>query len=94
MDPVVQLPPSSLVSNWHYQHVEPEVFYNGNVEDGHVSCALDGDQQCSGMYSNILYDLLHVDDHLKYVGVDTATAGCKELARDVNASVPSSVIVI
>jgi len=94
MDPVVQLPPSSLVSDWHFQHVEPEVFYNGTVEAGHVFCTSDGDQHCSGMYSNVLYDLMHVDDHLNYVGVDTATFGCKEVARDVNVSMPTSIVVI
>lgn len=51
---------------------------NGTVEAGHVLCTSDGDQHCSGMYSSVRYDLMHVDDHLNYVGVDTATFGCRK----------------
>jgi len=102
MDPVVQLPPSSWVSDWHYLHVEPEVFYNGTVQDGHVFCTSDGDQNCSGMYPYIFYDMMHVDDHLKYVGVNTSSTDCSELDREAiaardreaRAARPASIVVI
>merc|ERR1719265_339301 len=50
-DPIPQLPPNKLISDWRFQHVEPEIFYDGAVAGGHHQCEADGDMSCSGQYS-------------------------------------------
>jgi len=75
-DPVVQLPPDYLIVDWHFEHVEPEIFYDGLVSDGHVGCDVATDPICSAQYWDIAIDALRVDNHLTYMGVDTSVFGC------------------
>lgn len=76
-DPVVQLPPDELIIDWHFEHVEPEIFYNGDVSKGHVGCSVADDKKCSGQYWNLPIDALHIPDHLDYMGTETSTSDCK-----------------
>ena len=75
-DPVVQLPPDQLIGDWHFEHVEPEIFYNGHVSDGHLRCDVADDKTCSEQYWDIAIDALLLDNHLTYMDVDTAVFGC------------------
>jgi len=75
-DPVVQIPPDYLIVDWHFEHVEPEIFYPGYVSAGYVGCAVTNDATCSGQFYNLAIDALNLDDHLSYMEVDTATLGC------------------
>lgn len=82
MDPVVHVPPSDLVTNWHFQHVEPELFFDGKVGQGSIVCAADGDAQCSGQYSDVLHDLFHLGDHMDYMDIQIGTPGCGRVSTD------------
>jgi len=88
MDPVVQLPPDQLITNWHFQHVEPEAFYDDAVGSGHSMCSKDGDSRCSGQYNNVLTDLLHIGDHMVYMDLEIGTVGCKASLVNSSASLP------
>jgi len=81
-DPVVQVPPPALIVNWHFTHVEPEVFYKSKVSSGFQQCAENRDKKCSAQYWDIAIDLLSLGDHLDYMGVDTSFFGCKKGAED------------
>lgn len=76
-DPIVQLPPDDLIVDWHFEHVEPEVFYDGDVSAGHLKCTVPDDKTCSGQYWNLPIDALFIGDHLDYMGTDTSIFGCK-----------------
>mmetsp|Transcript_35004 Transcript_35004/g.81203 ORF Transcript_35004/g.81203 Transcript_35004/m.81203 type:complete len:369 (+) Transcript_35004:58-1164(+) len=90
MDPVVQLPPTQLITNWHFQHVEPEAFYDGNVSAGHSECFRDGDQHCSSQYYDIVHDMLYIRDHLEYMGIQIGTSGCNANFHSVAEPLPPS----
>mmetsp|Transcript_129358 Transcript_129358/g.295154 ORF Transcript_129358/g.295154 Transcript_129358/m.295154 type:complete len:164 (-) Transcript_129358:311-802(-) len=77
-DPVVQLPPDALIVDWHFDHVEPEVFFDGDISGGYVSCSVSDDKKCSEQYWDVAVDLLHVKDHLDYMGVKTSGDGCDD----------------
>ena len=34
----MQLPPGQVIGDWHFFHVDPEIFYNGHVRAGHFRC--------------------------------------------------------
>jgi len=75
-DPIVQLPPDQLIVDWHFEHVEPEIFYTGHVSEGYVGCGVADDKTCSGQYWDVAIDALNLDDHLSYMDVDTTILGC------------------
>jgi len=76
-DPIVQLPPDELIVDWHFEHVKPEVFYNGDVPKGQLECTVADDKKCSGQYWNLPIDALFIADHLDYMGTDTSIFGCE-----------------
>jgi hypothetical protein len=82
-DPVVQVPPDTLIVNWHYTHVEPEVFYDGHVSNGWVLCSTADDETCSGQYWNLPIDLLNLCDHLSYMDIDSSPRGCASFESGV-----------
>eukprot|EP00451_Oxyrrhis_marina_P006606 CAMPEP_0204303540 /NCGR_PEP_ID=MMETSP0468-20130131/83960_1 /ASSEMBLY_ACC=CAM_ASM_000383 /TAXON_ID=2969 /ORGANISM="Oxyrrhis marina" /LENGTH=449 /DNA_ID=CAMNT_0051282853 /DNA_START=45 /DNA_END=1394 /DNA_ORIENTATION=+ len=93
-DPVVQVPPDALIVNWHFTHVEPEVFYKGKVSAGFHQCSDASDKKCSHMYWDIAIDLLNLADHLDYMGVDTSFFDCKKGAEDNDLGpVPMMLVV-
>jgi len=67
-DPVPHVPPYGLLIN-SYEHVEPEVFYDGDRSAGYAICTEDVGQPCSDQYSNLPFDLIHSADHLYYIDV-------------------------
>lgn len=76
-DPVPNVPPDNLLWNWHMEHVEPEVWYPGDVSDGYQICTIPhDDDHCAEQNWNVPLDLFHVDDHLDYMGVHTGSDGC------------------
>ena len=73
-----QVPPDQLISDWHFEHVEPEIYYPSTVDKGYVVCTEDNRQSCIEQYYDIGTDLLiHGADHCDYMGVDTWPGGCK-----------------
>lgn len=83
-DPVPQLPPDALIVDWHFEHVEPEVYYDGKVSKGYEVCTEAHDHDhCAGKHWNLPLDLLNIADHLDYMGVNTNTFGCKNKAVSV-----------
>merc|ERR1711976_1125310 len=45
-DPVPQVPPTDLLDlKWQFQHVEPEIYYPGDVMGGYAQCEAD-DHSC------------------------------------------------
>jgi len=77
-DPVPQVPPADLIVDWHFEHVDPEVFYRNSVAKGYIICSNTADSQvnCAEQYRDLALDLLNVDDHLDYMGVNTSPLGC------------------
>jgi len=76
-DPIVQLPPDDWrIYDWSYRHVEPEVFYDGAVDQGFTECSKDGNLSCSGKYWEVFFPL-NISDHRYYVGVPLGWRGCK-----------------
>lgn len=81
-DPVPQVPPTDLLDlPWHFQHVEPEIYYPGSVSDGYETCTT-AQHTCAEYWWNVPIDLLHIADHLDYMGVDTSTFGCSSMAAN------------
>jgi hypothetical protein len=77
-DPFVDMPPPSAGS---YQHAEPEVFYKGDVKQGHVICTDISDKRCSAQYfPEWMYGMEQsspvIAYHHTYMGVDTTSGGC------------------
>jgi len=83
-DPVPQVPPKQLIVDWHFEHPTPEIFYDGSVTDGYKECDLQEDPRCADQYSNLLIDLLHIPDHLNYMGQDTSVFGCPAIPLKQN----------
>lgn len=78
MDPVPQVPPDALIVDWKFEHVEPEIYYQGKVSAGYEECTEAHDHKhCAGQHWNLPLDLLFIADHLDYMGVNTNTFGCK-----------------
>jgi hypothetical protein len=85
-DPVPQVPPDQLIVDWEFQHTEPEVYYKGEVSDGHQECTkAHDDTACAEQYWNVPIDLLHIADHLDYMGIDTSIFGCSNGIEDIVA---------
>jgi len=82
-DPVPHLPAESLIIDWHFQHVEPEIWYKNKVSDGYNTCISDNHEGCAGLYWNVPIDLMHVGDHLDYMGVIIDADGCVGVAVEV-----------
>jgi len=76
MDPAPQVPPDKLIVDWHFEHVEPEIYYKGNVSEGHQECRHPHTTVCSEQYYDIPLDLFHVADHLDYMDQNTSSEGC------------------
>eukprot|EP00927_Polykrikos_kofoidii_P074035 TRINITY_DN70021_c0_g1_i2.p1 TRINITY_DN70021_c0_g1~~TRINITY_DN70021_c0_g1_i2.p1 ORF type:complete len:301 (+),score=14.24 TRINITY_DN70021_c0_g1_i2:51-953(+) len=77
-DPVPQLPPDILITNWHFEHTVPEIYYKGSVADGHEKCLHPEEfRNCIQQYWNFPLEGLSVEDHLDYMGVHTGSAGCE-----------------
>lgn len=75
-DPIVQLPPDAWGPiNWKYTHVEPEVFYNGDVNQGYMTCMDEHDRNCSIQYWDFDWDLTFYD-HLHYLSVPLGRSPC------------------
>jgi hypothetical protein len=78
-DPVPQLPPNTLLKNWHYQHTVPEIYYKGSVADGYEKCLDPYDPHaCIEQYWNVAVDALSLPDHLSYMDVQTSPLGCSD----------------
>jgi len=76
-DPVPQVPPDQLIVDWRFEHVEPEIYYPGDVSGGYQKCvSAHDDTQCVEQYWNVPIDLLHIADHLDYMGSRTSLSGC------------------
>jgi len=88
-DPVPQLPPADLIVDWHFQHVEPEIWYPSKVKKGYQECfsAVDGDgnpsKLCIEQFWNLARDALNLNDHLDYMGVDTSVFGCPVFEEEI-----------
>lgn len=84
-DPVPQVPPADLIVDWHFEHVDPEVFYHSSVRKGYIICSNTADSHvnCAEQYRDLALDLLNTGDHLDYMGVDTSPLGCKILEDTV-----------
>jgi len=81
-DPVPQVPPDSLIVDWHFEHVEPEIYYKGSVSEGYKQWTkAHDDTKCVEQYWNVPLDLLHIADHLTYMGTDTSFFGCDNSAE-------------
>lgn len=91
-DPVPQVPPTDLLDlEWHFEHVEPEIYYPGDVVGGYARCDMD-DHTCGAeQYWNVPLNLLHLDDHLEYMGVPTSIFGCDN-GVDVHQEVKDAVL--
>jgi hypothetical protein len=78
-DPVPQVPPDQLVVDWHFEHVEPEVYYPGTVAEGHIQCndVESSAKDCVEQYWNLAIDILHLNDHLTYMEAQTSIFGCE-----------------
>lgn len=75
-DPIIQLPPDAWGPlNWSYSHVEPEVFYDGGIDQGYTICTHHHDVNCSWRYWDFNWDYT-AKDHLRYLGVDLGRAPC------------------
>jgi len=85
-DPVVQVPPNKLVFEWHFQHVEPEVFYDGKIDVGFSSCEQDGDEHCSAKYWNIAADMGYIGDHMEYMDLQIGSVSCR--TRPMQSKLP------
>merc|ERR1712224_1124685 len=77
-DPVPNLPPDVLIVDWGFEHVEPEMYFKANVDDGYEVCTeAHQNEKCVEQYWNVpLHLTLNLPDHLKYLGVDTSIFGC------------------
>lgn len=72
--------------DWQFEHVEPEIFYPGDVSAGFEECTqAHDDKHCAEQYWNVPIDLLYIKDHLDYMGVQTSPSGCVNSADAVIA---------
>lgn len=75
-DPIVHLPPENWGPfRWHYDHAEPEVFYDGEVDQGYTICVERDDANCSAKYLHFDWDFTFAD-HMHYVGVTMGRFPC------------------
>ena len=75
VDPVPQLPEQWQEKGFH--HISTEVYYEKDPNTTYKVCDGSGeDPTCRDKYG---LDMLHVDDHLDYMGFDFTTnmIGCK-----------------
>jgi hypothetical protein len=78
-DPVPNLPPDHLIVDWVWEHIEPEIYYAGDVEKGFQVCTTPHEHSCVEQYYILPFHLpLNLPDHLGYMGVDTSIFGCGE----------------
>ncbi|CAE8614215.1 unnamed protein product, partial [Polarella glacialis] len=71
-DPIVHMPPRAWTP-WNWRHVEPEVFYPGDLDDGFKICNVGTDEKCSFQFGDLNYVIA---DHMKYLGIDMGQKGC------------------
>lgn len=80
-DIVANVPPDHLVFNWHFEHVEPEVYYPSDVASGYEVCSIPGKDRCAEEHDNVFRMLLdivdRVDQHVHYMDIETADFGCE-----------------
>lgn len=75
-DPIVQVPPDQWGPiSWRYRHVEPEIFYDGNLSQGYKMCTDSHDHNCSAQYWDFNWDFTCAD-HMTYVGVQMGHGPC------------------
>lgn len=80
-DPIVQLPPHNWGPiNWRFTHVQPEVFYDGDVDQGYRICADGADLNCSEQYWHFHWDFTFAD-HLHYLDIQLGKGGCFQNAN-------------
>jgi len=78
-DPVPQVPPDQWfwgIADWGFEHVEPEIFYEHEIEDGYNMCTVahTNDMGCAEYHWDNVEDLtFHISDHLHYLSLPT---GC------------------
>lgn len=93
-DPMVDMPPPSAMNPFvKYVHVEPEVFYEGNVSAGYVICSDPEDPRCSAQYGVHWQMYLHERDrayHHNYMGVDTTQGDCRGKKLGCGDRIPNS----
>jgi len=77
-DPVPQLPYDTFGPvDFGFEHSEPEIYYAGAVANGFETCLVPHDHtRCVEQYWHVTLDLLHIPDHLHYMGVETGHHGC------------------
>lgn len=76
-DPIVQLPPDIWGPiSFEYLHVEPEVFYDGDVNKGYTICTDQDDKNCSEKYWDFDWDITF-QDHLTYVDIPMGHGPCQ-----------------
>jgi len=70
MDPIPHTPPNELLVDWHYVHVSPEIFYNGELARGYVECQEPRNMSCSEQYMKLPGNIQHsIQDHLDYMDI-------------------------
>lgn len=77
-DPIIQVPPDHWGPiDWKYVHVEPEVFYVGDVENGYKICSDEHDNNCSAQYWEPFNWDLTFSDHKHYLDLLVGEGGCQ-----------------
>jgi len=78
IDPFIDMPAYSF-----FQHVEPEVFYKGDVDQGYIICdspSAPDNKTCAAQYFPDFQGVAFASSvawHHNYMGVDTSEAGCR-----------------
>lgn len=82
-DPVPQMPPTDLLDfEWHFEHVKQEIYYPGDVMGGYALCNVD-DHTCGvEVHWDAPLNLLNIDDHLNYMGIETSIFGCGKSLKE------------
>jgi len=77
-DPIVQVPPDTWGPfSSSFAHVLPEIFYDGDVDQGYKMCAQRHDSQCSWKYTNFWDWDLTFADHLTYMDIPMGRRPCQ-----------------
>lgn len=82
-DPIVQLPPDRWGQHleWHYGHVEPEVYYNASMSEGYTKCTYANDLSCSLQNWYVALEAWREEcqeDHRHYMDVLISSANCTD----------------
>jgi predicted lipase len=77
-DPVPQVPPDDVGgAHFDWEHVQPEIWYEGDVSSGYQECDEPHKTTCAEQYWDVPFNILFedsVDDHLHYFDLDIC--GC------------------